>query len=170
MSLHYLLDGYNIIYRMPGEMTGKLEEQRLKLIRYLEARHLQGSERNQLTIVFDGKFGFFGQQDSYSVRVVFSQDETADDLIKEIVASSPAPKSIVVVTDDRPVQFAVKALGAQIKSVDDFMQFTVSKSSGKHAKVKKPAAGTGKKPISHTLEAKINAEFEQIWLKKKPKE
>src|SRR5437762_110274 len=121
MSLHYLLDGYNIIHQMPGELPGKLEDQRLKLIRYLEIHQPQGSSRNQITIVFDGKFGVFGSAESGTIKVVFSKDETADELIKSMVDAAANHKNIVVVSDDRSVQYAVRALGAQVKAVSEFM-------------------------------------------------
>ena len=54
MSLHYLLDGYNVIHQMPDLNRPALEDQRRALVHFLETRRPQGSSRNRVTIVFDG--------------------------------------------------------------------------------------------------------------------
>ncbi len=56
MSIHYLLDGYNIIHQMPAALDlTKLEDQRRHLIRFVEQHRPQGSANNRVTIIFDGE-------------------------------------------------------------------------------------------------------------------
>ena len=54
MSLHYFLDGYNVVHQMAGAARLNLEEQRYQLVRLIERKAPQGSERNKVTVVFDG--------------------------------------------------------------------------------------------------------------------
>ena len=160
MSLNYLLDGYNIIHRLPVLAPKKLEDARDDLIRFIEIHRPQGSSNNPVTIVFDGQTGMGGPPKSASVKIIFSSGESADDYIKRAVSRSPQKKNTVVVTDDRDIQLSVRAQGAQVKSVDEFL-------SRKEA-AKNSAATEDSKYISKTLEYKITAEFEQIWLTKPP--
>ena len=55
MSVHYLLDGYNIIKQTPGLNQGSLEAQRNALLAWIEIGQPQGSLQNTVTVVFDGK-------------------------------------------------------------------------------------------------------------------
>ena len=99
MSLIYLLDGYNIIKRIPRLAQEKLEDSRASLIHFIEINRPQGSLNNTVTIVFDGQPGMIGQSGSEMVRVVFSRGESADDCIKKMVLSSKNSKRMVVVTE-----------------------------------------------------------------------
>ncbi len=166
MALHFILDGYNIIKQIPPLANMKLDEGRETLIRFIETKNPQGSYRNQVTVVFDGQGGSGGYQQGAAVKVLFSWDESADDQIKRLVDNQENRKSLVVVTDDREIQYYVRALGAQVLSVADFWE----KIKSPEMKSRRPKSKTlhveDKKDIPKTLEAKINAEFEKIWSKK----
>lgn len=165
MSLHYLLDGYNIIPQMPLSVEKKLEDQRQQLIQWIESRVPQGSLRNTVTIVFDGRSDVWaangdqgrGSSVASSIRVVFSQGETADEKIIRTVEEAAHKKSVVVVTDDRSLQYSVRALGAKVSGVQTFL------GQGASATVRRPESG---KDISKTLEHKITSEFTRIWVEK----
>jgi predicted RNA-binding protein with PIN domain len=160
MSLHYLLDGYNIIHQIESLTKGSLEDQRNQLVRYIEQNRPQGSLENQVTIVFDGRSDVFGYASSSFVKVVFSKDEAADEKIKRLVYESERKRNIVVVTNDREIQYSVRAAGAKAVKVEEF--FGGAKKSGPQQKEKRSS-----KNISKTLEFKITDELEKIWLKKK---
>lgn len=148
---------------MPPPVPAKLEDQRQHLVRYIENHRPQGSLNNPVTVVFDGQAGIGYGVRARPVSVVFSQDETADDLIQKIVAGSSVKKSTVVVTDDRQVQISCRALGANIQSVSAFMRF--QKAGSKPVKGRPPAKTADPvKPISRQDEARINAELSKIWL------
>ena len=171
MSLHYLLDGYNIIHQMPSSDALRLEDRRHQLVRFIEFRRPQGSLRNPVTIVFDGKAGHWSGTDSSGVRVVFSEGETADTRIVRMVSQAPNKKTMVVVTVDREIQYAVRALGAQVSGVQEFLG-RVLKSSAKMKGGKKESGssqerGSQEKYISQTLAHTITSEFEKIWLNHK---
>jgi predicted RNA-binding protein with PIN domain len=134
----------------------KLEDQRLHLIRFIEQFTPQGSPKNQVTIVFDGHPDIFGGMSSLSAKVIFSHGESADDKIKTIVSESKNVRNIVVVSDDRDIQYAVRALGAKVSSVKGFL----SKGKSVYKDLPEP-----EKDISKIDEAKITSELERIWLK-----
>ena len=96
MSLNYLLDGYNIIHRLPVLTQKNLEDARNDLIRFIEIHRPQGSSNNSVTIVFDGQPGMGGQPDASGVKIIFSSGESADDYIKRAVSRSPRDRKSVV--------------------------------------------------------------------------
>lgn len=165
MSLHYLLDGYNIIHKVPEFLEGKLQDQRNHLIRFLETRRPHGSSRNQVTVVFDGQPDVWHDGEHTGVvRVIFTSNESADEKIKRMVRRAGNPKNMIVVTDDREIQYAIGAAGATSITVDAFMSF---KKKAKRGAVK---PSKREKSIAPEHEADINKEMEEIWLKKKKKE
>jgi len=144
----------------------KLEDARDDLIRFIEIHRPQGSLNNTVTIVFDGQAGMWGQPKSSDVKIVFSTGESADDYIKRAVSSSPHKKSMVVVTNDRDIKLYVRAQGARVKSVDEFLGRVNVFAAGKKGAAKNSQVTEDSKYISKTLEYKITTEFEQIWLNK----
>src|SRR3990167_5539533 len=159
MSLHYLLDGYNIIPQMSLPVLEKLADQRRQLIQWIGSCNPQGSSRNAVTVVFDGRSDVLGGGAVPSpVQVVFSREESADEKIIGMVEEAEHKKNIVVVTDDRSLQYSVRALGAKVSGVQTFL------GQGASARTDRPESG---KNISKTLEHKITSEFAQIWVEKK---
>ena len=160
MSLNYLLDGYNIIKHIPRLAQKRLEDSRESLIRLIETYRPQGSPQNSVTIVFDGQEGLIGgETQSGCVKTIFSSGESADDRIKKIVSRAEHKKRIVVVTNDKDIKFSVRAQGAAVLTVDEFMERM-------HPPKKRASSSTETKNISQTLEYQITQEMEQIWLKK----
>ncbi len=165
MSLHYLIDGYNVIHQMPECDSLKLEAQRLKLVQFIENHRPQGSVKNKVTVVFDGQGGLIQAPISSMIETIFSVGETADEKIKDIVEEAKNRKNIIVVTDDRDIQIAVRKSGAAIMSVAEFL-LKSQRSYGKSSIKGTSGRGT-QKNISHTDEYNINIELSKIWLKKK---
>lgn len=152
---------------MPLQDSLKLEEQRQQLIRAIEIHRPQGSLRNKVTVVFDGKHGIYGGHTSASVNIVFSHDEPADEVIKRMVDEAKNKKVICVVTDDKGICSAVRTGGADILSVDDFMKrLGITSSPARKRSSGKKVQDRTTKNISNTAEYKINKEFKDIWLKK----
>lgn len=138
-----------------------LEDGRQALVGFIERQKPQGSARNQVTIVFDGKPGMYGFPVVGEVSVVFTEYETADDLIKYKVDEARNKKEIVVVTDDKQLLLYVRALGAGVMAVDEFIKKADSRtgSAKSHGKPsQKP------KIITSSFEHAVNQEFEKIWL------
>ena len=167
MSLHYLLDGYNIIHKIQGLAERELDDQRMGLVHFVETRRPQGSWRNKVIIVFDGQPGIVQRDHPSDISIVFSQGESADDKIKRMVADASDKKNVVVVTNDRDIQYAVRSSGAQVCSVEDFLRKGSAASLLKRNS--KKSEDVSVKNISKNLESMITKELENIWLKKNKK-
>ena len=140
----------------------RLDDQRRSLIQFIEQFRPQGSLRNAVTIVFDGRGEF---DPNTQIRILFSYDQSADDKIKQLVQDSGNRKTTVVVTDDRAVQYAVRALGAQVCAVQEFLSSAQPKNLKQVKRAKNSSAGPVKN-ISKTLEHRITSELEKVWLKR----
>ena len=90
---------------------------------------------------------------------VFSRMLEADEIIKKIVEESPNPRNIIVVSDDKEVQIAVKFLHAQVSSVQEFI--LGKKNSNFNVASDK---GLNDEKLSFTKMQKINAELKKKWL------
>ena len=156
-----MIDGYNLIKRTPAWASIKLEDGRQALVTFIEHQRPQGSARNQVTVVFDGKPGMYGFPVVGEVSVVFTEYETADDLIKYKVEEAHNKKEIVVVTDDKQLMLYVRALGAGVMTVRDFIDKADSS-----ARVIKDHGKSAQKPkvITPSFEHTVNQEFEKIWI------
>ncbi len=140
----------------------KLEDQRSFLIRLIDSKGLRGSANNKVTVVFDGRADVFGFEQFGSVDVIFTSGETADDKIKKIVEQAENSKNIIVVSDDRAVQYAIRSLGAKVLTVKSFLKGKKRTTSGQ-------SSSEAKKKIGFNTEQMITHEMEDIWLKKKEK-
>lgn len=165
MSLRYLLDGYNMVMRLP-ELFEKTRiafaPSREGLVQFLIRYRPQGSSRNRTTIVFDGyaelKLDWNLLRDS-AIEVVFSEEESADDRIVSMVGKIRSEQRVVV-TDDRELGLRVRDFGAKVVSVQDF----VAKMVDQHPKTK-VVHEEKKKKLTLTEEQKITEELKKIWLK-----
>ena len=169
MSLHYILDGYNILKQMPARNFSEFQEEREYLIHLIEATNPQGSRKNSVTVVFDGQPGIAGYLKTSFVKIIFSVNESADAKIKQMVNQAPNKKRIVVITNDREIKFHVRALGAEVKSVEDFLaKMDFHSPSPRKGKFNKKE-DKEHKSIPPSLEYQITSELEKIWLSKKMK-
>ena len=151
---------------MPLSKSQKVEDERANLVRHIEWNRPQGSAANQVTVIFDGYGNADGRSISSTVKVIYSQDRSADDKIKSMVSSAANKKTIIVVTNDREIQYAVRAEGAKVCRVDEFLgKMGTVKGTQKSKPVKKDKEGP--KNISYVMEHGITSEFENIWVKKK---
>ena len=168
MSLHYLLDGNNIIHQIPKLALKKFEDQRRAFVQWIEIRRPQGSLKNRVTVIFDGRPGRDGSIQSSIVEVKFSGDDSADNVIRHFVEESAGKKNIIVVTNDRDIKYSVRKEGAAVWSVEEFMAKLESSTKTREERrvTGSPSAG---KAITKVMEHEINVEFEKIWLKEKDK-
>ncbi|MDP3143694.1 MAG: NYN domain-containing protein [Candidatus Omnitrophota bacterium] len=157
MSLHYLLDGYNIVKQVPSLKNRNLKASRDNLSSFIEANQPQGSSRNKITVVFDGKVDIGPFPGHSYIEIIFSKGRSADEEIKHIVGSIKNRACVVVVTDDRNLKLDVRAMGTGIMSVNEFL-------SKPKTRIKKTEEG---KDIPFDVEYKINSELRNLWLKPK---
>lgn len=160
MSLHFIIDGYNLIRQTRVLDRIKLEDSRAALVRFLNVYKPQGSSNNHVTIVFDGKeVGFFSRAVS-NIEIIFTRNESADEKIKKLVEKSKNPKNVVVVTNDREVQFAVRQLGARVKKVEDFLKKFIEPKGAK----REARQIDDKIDLTPIDAAKITDELRKLWL------
>ncbi|OGS26505.1 MAG: hypothetical protein A2297_01980 [Elusimicrobia bacterium RIFOXYB2_FULL_48_7] len=154
---HYIIDGYNVVKQLPELMDRKLQEGREELIKILKFTRPQGSMRNKVTIVFDGnEDGFFtttAQVKGHNIAVTFSQGESADDRIRYIVKRDPAPRDIIVVTDDRDLRSSVKIHGAKVMYVKEFIKPRITPHPDNKRKI----------ALSSQEESEITEELKGLW-------
>ena len=160
MSLHFIIDGYNLIRQTPLLNKVNLQDSREALIRFLTIQRPQGNRNNKVTVVFDGREGDFYSRHTPFIEVIFSQGESADDTIKRLVEKSNNPKNVVVVTNDREIQSFVKQCNAQVRAIEEFLEkFNRSKTKGKKEALE------DKVILPPHDAAKITDEMKKIWLK-----
>jgi predicted RNA-binding protein with PIN domain len=161
MSVHYIIDGYNVLKQLPDLEGRPLKDGRDGLIRYFEIYRPQGSIKNKVTIVFDGKsevnLPTQRKLKKTNIEIIFSQDETADNKIKKLVHRIPNPKQVIVVTDDRGLKETVKIYGVRVIPVKEIAR----------KKFPKPDEKTIRAKTTLNIEEmeKITKELEEIWLR-----
>lgn len=154
MSRHFVVDGYNLIWSTERFGQGTLQDQREKLLKYLERAWPAGSARNSITVVFDGQDDVDGPPWRGPVKVLFSRTGDGDALIKRTVDEAGNPRDIIVVSDDRAIQKWVRASGAKISSCADFLS--------QAGAPKKSASRIQSKPTPDNVD-RINEELRRIW-------
>jgi predicted RNA-binding protein with PIN domain len=124
---HIVIDGYNLLHASRGmdhDWTHlELEEARTAIISFLATR--RQPTRENITIVFDGAAELIVPRESrvHGIEIVFSEPGVnADEAIRILVATSPNPKSVLVVTADRQIKDAVLKVGAKVVSPVSFLQ------------------------------------------------
>lgn len=96
-----LVDGYNVTQQHRGHVD--LAQQRQWLLRVLEV--FAARRQLQATVVFDGDATASGPgSPTRHTRVVFTEDESADDRLVALVAGLREDEPVAVVTDDRELR------------------------------------------------------------------
>ena len=126
-SHHYFIDGYNLLFKIPGKFRS-LEAKRRSLLKFLEAKISQ--KKLHATIVFDG-----AQKDplesSYShfknLEVVYTAaNQSADEFIVAAVSQSSAREKVI--TSDRELAMRCQLLKAETEDIPTFLAFLVKPS------------------------------------------
>jgi predicted RNA-binding protein with PIN domain len=152
MSLQYIIDGYNLINH-PLFLKKQLGV-------FLRIGRLTSSSKNKVTIIFDGyplKWPVL-EDNLPDIQVIYSLRLSADEKIKMLVEESGNRKNIVVVSDDKEIRYTVKAQGARIMGIEEFIN---SKQKSRSLKDK----GLITPELSYSQMHKINQELRKIWLK-----
>ena len=126
----YLIDGHNLIGRMPGlRLDDPDDEQRLiGLLKDFLAR-----ARKAGTVVFDGgppAAAGRGRRSggSGALEVVFAtRPRTADDVIRERLRRARNARGLIVVTSDREVMRAARQAGAAVTEAEAFAREVLSR-------------------------------------------
>ncbi len=160
MSLLYIIDAYNIINSPSFQAEKNSSSIQRSLFSFIQKYKLTGSLKNKIILVFDGypPVGEVFPQDN-QVLFLFSRKISADEKIEKLIAESADRKNIVVVTDDRQVQFSARSMHANVCAVAKFSgQKTARRSFEESGDVMETK-------VSFTNMQKINAELKEKWLK-----
>lgn len=122
MSLHYLVDGYNVLYALTDIPAGSWAQKREALLRKIADRQPHG--KNRITIIFDSREGLGDRTREEGMDIVYTAGETADDWIIKKVRQIPNPRVLVVVTDDQGLRRMVRGTGAKWVSTAEFWKST----------------------------------------------
>lgn len=120
MALHYLIDGYNLLYALKEIPPGTLQQKRETLLAWLQRTRPQGN--NRMTVVFDSRNGLGDRFNEGDLEVIFTTGETADDKISAMVREVKNPRTVVVVSNDRGIQTLVRGTGAVFMLVEEFLR------------------------------------------------
>lgn len=162
--LHYIIDGYNLIKSEHSRIFGgSLESQRNSLISLINAEKPQGSEKNSVTVVFDGKpdTPFSGEgysrQNSLGIEILYSENTNADRVIERLVNEDNNPANIVIVTDDRGIRRITARPGVKFVDTKEFW---------KKLYVKKGSQINGRREPNASLD-NLDKELKEKWLGEK---
>ena len=168
MSLHFLIDGYNVIKQVEYlNNLHTLKDARMSLVKFIRQRHLAGSKNNQVTVVFDGRedIAFYDHQKKDQIKIIFSCNESADEVIKRMVGECGNPRQIVVVTDDRQIVYSSRVHGAKVIPVKEFIG-REAKQPGSQSQARQRGQRNqelAKPELSLQEQAAINQELGKIW-------
>ena len=157
MSLHYIIDGYNLIKHRSFAPRANIHDPRFALIQFLRLENPCGSLRNKVTIIFYGYSGDLSLRD-LEFEVIFSCESSADERIKRIVESEPLPKSLIVVSDDRQIRDFSRLCGVVSLSIEEFLTPPKKKTTRR-------LGDSDKLELSSSAVHKINEELRKLWLK-----
>ena len=163
MSLQYVIDGYNLLNHqlLSKSRKSNTSDPAKIILSFIKEKNLTGSRKNKIILVFDGypKTGSFEPNDP-GITLLFSRSISADEKIKKIVEGSANRKILLVVSDDKEIQFLVKSLGARALAIVDFVGLEDNQAL-RSKKEKEPT----KTELSYSQMHKINQELSKIWLK-----
>ena len=112
-----LVDGNNLLHRLPGPSRSRAEVRRLVLE---TTRH----ERIAIMVVFDGPppAGSPSEESLGSVKVVYAGRAVADDVIIGRLPTGRAARQWVVVTDDRGLAERARRRGAAVRGLAEWQR------------------------------------------------
>ena len=164
MSLHYIIDGYNLIRQTRVLNKTKIKDSRQALLRFIQVYRSHGRSSNRITVVFDGKSRDHDSlgpaefiPESRGIEIFFANTQSADEKIVKLVENSRNPKNIFVVTNDKELRFLVKQRRAGVKTVEEFLAKVFQPS--------KPQESPDEPILNPSEAAKITEELRELWLK-----
>ncbi|MFA6129861.1 MAG: NYN domain-containing protein [Candidatus Omnitrophota bacterium] len=161
MSLQYIIDAYNLINHPRFKPGAKVHSNiQNSLAEFIKLNRLSGSPKNRVILVFDGYPPARGQvPEEDGLLCLFSRMIEADELIKRLVEESGNPGNIVVVSDDKGVQMAVRFLKARVCPVEEFICGSkIGRALDSLRREKE------EKTIPYSQIQAINAELKKKWL------
>jgi len=152
---HFIIDGYNALFTIKSSLR-KQYQSREGFVQYLRIAKPFGSERNRVTVVFDGRDNTLYRQkySSVPVSIRYSDDKEADEIIVRMVKNAKRTSEIIVVTDDREIRERVSMMGAETLPVKEFFRSLTQKKKSHEEEKPDPTSKAGKQ---------ITEEMKKVW-------
>jgi predicted RNA-binding protein with PIN domain len=128
--LNYIIDGNNLIGKIAYLMSLQKKDKqasREKLVYILDRYFI--SKKANVTLHLDGHPA--GRVSSSKMKIVYSENLTADEKIKKQISQSKSPRNIIVVTSDSNLAQFAKVCSATVVSSDEFA-VDINKSGDKY--------------------------------------
>jgi len=117
--LNYIIDGNNLIGKIASLMNLQKKDKqasREKLVYILDRYFI--SKKANVSLHLDGHPA--GRVSSSKMKIVYSENLTADEKIKKQISQSKSPRNIIVVTSDSNLAQFAKVCSATVVSSDEF--------------------------------------------------
>ena len=117
--LNYIIDGNNLIGKITSLMSLQKKDKqasREKLVYILDRYFI--SKKAIVTLHLDGHPA--GRVSSSKMKIVYSENLTADEKIKKQISQSKSPRNIIVVTSDSNLAQFAKVCSTTVVSSDEF--------------------------------------------------
>lgn len=118
--MRYLIDGYNLLYAI-GRVSPRSPRSAVDQARRWLVQQLSQDVQRDVTVVFDGHPPR-NADPAGVVRVLYSRQDSADDVIEELVRTDPTPKQLAVVSNDHRLQQAGRRRGCQVVACLDYFE------------------------------------------------
>jgi len=128
--LNYIIDGNNLIGKIASLMSLQKKDKqasREKLVYILDRYFI--SKKANVSLHLDGHPA--GRVSSSKMKIVYSENLTADEKIKKQISQSKSPRNIIVVTSDSNLAQFAKVCSATVVSSDEFA-VDINKSGDKY--------------------------------------
>jgi hypothetical protein len=126
----------------------------------IKTNNLCGSQKNKVTLVFDGYAPQPRQpQQDGRISLIFSGDISADEKIKQMIEEPADRKNTIVVSDDKEIVVFARLCKVRPMSVEEFIGSPRRAAAGRLA-----AKQEAKEDLNYSQTAEINAELKKIWL------
>jgi predicted RNA-binding protein with PIN domain len=149
--MRFLVDGYNVTKQDPATARLALAEQRESLVARLAVRGADLLGAGEIVVVFDGVAGGGSDARRGQVRVRYSRDEPADELITRLAGAGTT-----VVTSDAGLASRTKAAGASVLGAESCFEAR----RPKRRKGRYPAGSAGLPKGAN----EITRELKELWL------
>ena len=124
--MHYLVDAYNLLFRIKKAVSN-LEECRKLLIEQIN--EAADTLNLNITLVFDGAQPHLSYPSHFdAITLVYTpQQQTADEYIIQEVTESHHPSTITVVSNDRELIIKCRLHKAHTQTIEDFFILLIKK-------------------------------------------
>lgn len=128
--MHYLIDGYNLLFRLP-KTKHSLQHKRDLFIR--ELNDLADQFSLNITVIFDAGFPQGLSRSHYdTIEIVYTtQGLSADSYIIQFLEEQKKPSDFCVVSSDLELIHKSELRGAHKKTIKDFFSFLQNKKTKK---------------------------------------